>query len=169
MRSERTIRARIFTGVSVFVVGAALTACSGTSGTPKAPDTGAASSSTTQAPAAPTTTAAEAPAAPTTPAGPVETAAQKNARQKAADYLSLTAFSRDGLVDQLVQGDQFAQADAAYGVDAQNADWNAEAVKKAKDYLAISSFSHKGLVDQLVQGDKFTPAQAEAGVTGAGL
>ncbi|HEY3549257.1 MAG TPA: Ltp family lipoprotein [Propionicimonas sp.] len=164
MREHTT---RIFIGASIFVVAAVLTACSGASGSPIAPVTSAASNPTTQA--APATTTAAAPAAPTTPAGPVETAAQKNARQKAADYLNIIAFSHDGLVEQLVQGDQFAQADAVYGVDAQHADWNAEAVKKAKDYLAISSFSHKSLVDQLVQGDKFTPAQAEAGVTGAGL
>ena len=59
-------------------------------------------------------------------------------------------------------------ADATYGVDAQNANWNEQAAKKAAEYLSHGSFSHSGLVDQLVY-EGFTLAQAEYGVSTAGL
>lgn len=156
----------VFGAITVALVGLVLTGCGGPSAGAPAVPAGSTAPSTTSTLASSAPTAATTPAA---PAAPAETAAQKNARQKAAQYLTISAFSRDSLVDQLVQGDHFAQADAEYGVDAQHADWNAQAVAKAKQYLGISSFSHKGLVDQLVQGDRFTPSQAEAGVTGAGL
>lgn len=165
MNRTRPARA-VIAAITAATLGSALTACGGGSvGTPAAPASSTVGSATT----APAVTSSPAATTPAPPAAPAETAAQKNARAKAAQYLTISAFSRDGLVDQLVQGDQFAQADAEYGVDAQHADWNAQAVAKAKQYLGISSFSHKGLVDQLVRGDKFTPSQAEAGVTGAGL
>jgi len=96
-----------------------------------------------------------------------ETTSQANARQKAADYLDMTAFSRKGLIDQLVY-EGFTQADATYGVDALNANWNDQAAKKAADYLQMTSFSHQGLIDQLVY-EGFTQAQAEYGVSTTGL
>jgi len=107
------------------------------------------------------------PAAPTKPAAPRITVAQSNASDKAASYLSFTSFSRDGLIKQL-EFDGFSAADAASGVDAQHADWNAQAVAKAKDYLNLTAFSHSGLVQQL-EYDGFTAAQAEFGVSHAGL
>ncbi|HEY2812882.1 MAG TPA: Ltp family lipoprotein [Acidimicrobiales bacterium] len=96
-----------------------------------------------------------------------ETVSQQNARQKAADYLGFMSFSRKGLIDQLVF-EGFTQDDAAYGADAQNADWNEQAAKKAADYLNEMSFSHSGLIGQLVF-DGFTQAQAEYGVGTTGL
>jgi len=119
------------------------------------------------APAAPASSAPAAPATPAAPAAPKETVSQANAREKAADYLSYTAFSRTGLIKQL-EFEGFSAADATYGTDAQNADWNAEATAKAKDYLSFTSFSHSGLVGQL-EFDGFTAAQAEYGVAQAGL
>jgi hypothetical protein len=95
------------------------------------------------------------------------TVSQKNAVSKAKDYLSYTAFSHDGLVDQLVY-EQFSTADATYGADNSGADWNQQAAKKAKDYMSYSSFSRGGLIDQL-EYDKFTPAQATYGVNAVGL
>ena len=103
----------------------------------------------------------------TAPAAPSETAGQQNAREKAAEYLSNEAFSRSGLIDQL-KFEGFSVADSTYGVDAQNADWNQEAVLKAKDYLSNEAFSHSGLVEQL-EFEGVTASQAEYGVTGAGL
>jgi len=100
-------------------------------------------------------------------AAPAETVSQANAREKAASYLSFSAFSRTGLIKQL-EFDGFSSQDATYGVDKQNADWNAEAVAKAKDYLSFTSFSHSGLVGQL-EFDGFTAAQAEYGVSHNGL
>jgi hypothetical protein len=43
------------------------------------------------------------------------TVSQRNARQKGADYLALTAFSRTGLIEQLVF-EGFTQAQAEFGV-----------------------------------------------------
>lgn len=104
--------------------------------------------------------------APSSPA-PVETVSQRNARQKAADYLNYSAFSRQGLIDQL-EYEKFSEADATYGTDAVGANWNEQAAKKAADYLRYSSFSRQGLIDQLLY-EKFTQEQAEYGVSTTGL
>jgi len=95
------------------------------------------------------------------------TVSQKNALNKAKSYLSYTAFSHDGLVDQLVY-EQFSVADATYGADNVGANWNEQAAKKAKDYMSHSSFSHGGLIDQL-EYEKFTPDQATYGANSVGL
>jgi hypothetical protein len=71
------------------------------------------------------------------------------------------------LIEQL-EYEKFSTADATYGVDAQNADWNAQAARSAKEYLAYSSFSRLSLIDQLVY-EGFTQAQAEYGVSTTGL
>jgi hypothetical protein len=106
-------------------------------------------------------------AAPAPNGGSGETVSQRNARQKAADYLVVSAFSRSGLIDQLVfEGS--SQGDATYGVDAVKANWNEQAAKKAADYLQLSSFSRSGLIEQLVF-EGFTQAQAEYGVSTTGL
>ncbi|MCL2737152.1 MAG: Ltp family lipoprotein, partial [Propionibacteriaceae bacterium] len=96
-----------------------------------------------------------------------ETTSQKQAVRKAASYLKTSAFSRQGLIDQLVF-EGFSNEDAIYGVDAQNADWSAQAAKKAESYLEITAFSRQGLIDQLIFED-FTQEQAEYGVAQAGL
>jgi len=95
------------------------------------------------------------------------TVSQKNALNKAKSYLSYTAFSHDGLIDQL-EYEQFSTADATYGADNVGADWNEQAAKKAKSYMSYSSFSRGGLIDQL-EYDKFTPDQATYGVNAVGL
>jgi hypothetical protein len=96
-----------------------------------------------------------------------ETSAQKNAREKAADYLAYSAFSRRGLIQQL-KFEGFDVKDAKYAADAVGADWNKQAAGKAKEYLELDSYSHDGLVEQL-KFDGFTAKQAEYGVTKAGL
>jgi hypothetical protein len=92
---------------------------------------------------------------------------QRNARQKAAEYLDYTSFSRSGLIEQ-VEYEGFTQEDAAYGVDALNVDWNEQAAKKAAEYLDYTSFSRSGLIEQ-VEYEGFTRAQAEYGVGTTGL
>ncbi|MEY4743808.1 MAG: hypothetical protein RIR34_1147 [Actinomycetota bacterium] len=77
-----------------------------------------------------------------------ETLSEKNSRQKADDYLAYQAFSRKGLISQLVY-EGFSKEDAAYGADAVKADWNEQAKLKAESYLSTQSFSAKGLADQL--------------------
>jgi len=140
-----------------------------------APSSSASSSRASSAPAAPSSAPAppapsSAPASPPPPPPPAasaETVSQQNAVRKAKDYLDLTAFSRSGLIKQ-VQFDGFSAADATYGVDKLNADWNEEAAKKAKDYLALTSFSRASLIKQL-QFDGFTTQQATYGAQKAGL
>ena len=98
---------------------------------------------------------------------PKETAGQANARAKGEEYLSISAFSRKGLVKQL-KFEGFSKKEAKYGADAQNANWKEQAALKAEEYLDISAFSGPGLIRQLMF-DGFTRKQAEYGVKQAGL
>lgn len=96
-----------------------------------------------------------------------ETASQTSARRKAADYLDLSGFSRSGLIAQ-VEYEGFSTADATYGTDAQNADWNHQAARKAEDYMELSGFSRSGMIEQLMY-EGFTRPQAEYGADSVGL
>lgn len=96
----------------------------------------------------------------------IETISQKNAVKKAKSYLGYSAFSHGGLTDQL-KYEQFSQADAIYGANNSNANWNNQAIKKAKSYLDTSAFSYNGLIEQL-KYDKFTEAQAKYGADNCG-
>jgi len=82
-------------------------------------------------------------------------------------------FSRAGLIKQLSSsyGAGFSLEDATYGVDALNADWNAQAVRAAKQYLDTQPFSRDALIKQLSSsyGAQFTYDEAVFGVNGAGL
>ena len=91
---------------------------------------------------------------------------KKNALSKAYDYLSYTAFSYSGLINQLVF-EQFSDEDATYAADNCGADWNEQAAKKAQDYLDYSSFSRDGLIDQL-KFEGFTSEQADYAATAVG-
>jgi hypothetical protein len=86
--------------------------------------------------------------------------------------LNFTAFSRQGLIDQLSSsyGEGYPVQDATIAVDSLNVDWNAEAVKSAKSYLKLTPFSCNGLIQQLDSpyGGKFTVAQATYGAQQAG-
>jgi len=93
------------------------------------------------------------------------TAGQRNALRKANSYLSISAFSKSGLKDQL-KFDHFSSSDARWAVNHVHVSWNAQAVKKAKSYLSISSFSRQGLIEQL-EFDGFTHSQAVHGVNRA--
>lgn len=95
------------------------------------------------------------------------TVSQINALAKAKQYLSVMAFSYNGLIQQL-EYDQFSNADAKYGVDNCGADWNEQAAKKAKNYMNTMAFSRGGLIDQL-KFDGFTEAQAKYGADAVGL
>ncbi len=100
------------------------------------------------------------------------TGPQKNAVRAAQSYLSISAFSRDGLIEQLSSqaGNGFNINDAIKAVDSLNVDWNLEAVKSAKQYLQMMGFSCSGLVQQLSSraGAKFTEKQAIFGAQRAG-
>ncbi len=102
-----------------------------------------------------------------TEAASAESTAQANAREKASEYLQVSAFSRMGLIKQL-EFEGFSKANATYGVDKQNVNWNKQAEKKAQQYLDLSSFSRSGLIKQL-EFEGFTSAQARHGVSAVGL
>jgi len=129
----------------------------------------AAGAPTTQPTVAPTAKASPSPIA---PPAPTLTNQQQNAAKSARSYLNFTAFSRQGLIDQLssAYGDKYAVQDATIAVDSLNVDWNAEAVQSAKSYLKFTAFSCQGLIDQLDSpyGEKFTVAQATYGAQQAG-
>lgn len=113
------------------------------------------------------TTVAPALQAPTTAAAPSMTVSQQNALESAESYLNYTAFSRQGLIDQL-EFEKFSTADATWAVDQLTTDWNEQAALSAQSYLDYSSFSRQGLIDQLIF-ENFTPEQATYGVNQVGL
>src|SRR5437763_2443122 len=90
------------------------------------------------------------------------TPGQRNALSKAKDYLSISAFPKSGLADQL-KFDGFTRSQARWAVNHVRVSWRHQAVKKAKDYLSITSFSRRGLIGQL-EFDGFTRRQARYGV-----
>lgn len=100
------------------------------------------------------------------------TMAQENAVRSARQYISISGFSRAGLIRQLSAdtGDGYDVGDATMAVDSMNIDWNAEAVRSAKQYLSMSGFSCKGLIRQLSSsaGDGYTESQAIYGAKQAG-
>jgi hypothetical protein len=100
------------------------------------------------------------------------TGPQFNAVRSAEQYISMSGFSRSGLIQQLSSdaGDGYNIADATVAVDSLNIDWNKEAVRSAKQYLSMSGFSCKGLIDQLSSsaGDGYTVGQATYGAKQAG-
>ena len=79
------------------------------------------------------------------------TGPQNNAVRSANQYLSMTGFSRNGLIHQLSSdaGEGFDVSDATIAVDSMNIDWNQQAVRSAKQYLNMMGFSCKGLIKQL--------------------
>lgn len=100
------------------------------------------------------------------------TGPQQNAVRSAQSYLSMTAFSRDGLIRQLSSsfGDGYEVADATVALDSLSVDWNAQAERSARQYLQMMGFSCQGLIQQLSSsaGELFTMEQATHGARAAG-
>lgn len=94
------------------------------------------------------------------------TMGEKNALNTAYNYLEYTAFSYNGLIEQL-EFEGYTHSEAVYGADNCGADWNEQAEKMAKQYLDYSSFSKQGLIDQL-EFEGFTHSQAVHGVEANG-
>jgi hypothetical protein len=122
---------------------------------------------TTSKPAPPTTSAP-----PTSPAPPRATVSQANAAKAAQGYLKFSAFSCQGLIDQLIY-EQYSAADAQYGANATGvctdpAVSQANAAKAAQQYLKSSAFSCQELIDQLIY-EQYSAADALYGATSTGL
>ncbi len=94
------------------------------------------------------------------------TIGQKNALRSAQEYISMSAFSRDGLVEQL-EYEAYSHDDAVYGVDNCGADWDEQAAKSAEEYLSMTAFSRDELIEQL-EYEGFTHEQALYGVEAIG-
>ena len=92
----------------------------------------------------------------------VVTSGMLNALKQADSYLSHSAFSRSGLIDQLVYHG-YTRDEAIYAVNTCGADWEEQAALKAASYLSHSAFSKKELIEQL-EYEGFTHAQAVHGV-----
>jgi hypothetical protein len=119
--------------------------------------------------------ASSAPAAAPANTKPAGTVSELEALTAAENYLSDgQGFSRQGLIDQLDSsfGNSFSVADATWGVDHSDANWDAQAVDCAKGYMSDGQgFSRQGLIQQMTSayGNKFTEAQAEYAATAVGL
>jgi hypothetical protein len=87
---------------------------------------------------------------------------KEGALAKAHSYLSYTAFSYSGLVDQL-EYEGFSTYEAEYGADNCGAIWKDQALEKALSYLETSAFSYSGLREQL-EFEGFTSDEAKYGV-----
>lgn len=100
------------------------------------------------------------------------TAPQINAVRSAEQYLRMTGFSKNGLIQQLSSdaGEGYSVSDATAAVESLSVDWNENAARSAKQYLSMSGFSCKGLIEQLSSsaGEKFTVDQATYGARQAG-
>lgn len=100
------------------------------------------------------------------------TGPQINAQRSAEQYLSMSGFSRAGLIEQLSSsaGEGYDITDATVAVDSLNADWNKQAARSAQQYLDMMGFSCSGLIDQLSSnaGEKYTASQARFGAEQAG-
>lgn len=94
------------------------------------------------------------------------TLGEKNALNSAKNYLSIMAFSKQGLIKQL-EYEGYSEKEAQYGADNCGANWNEQASKMAKQYLDMMSFSKSGLIEQL-KYEGFTTAQAEYGAKSVG-
>jgi hypothetical protein len=97
---------------------------------------------------------------------------QKSAVAEANQYLSTSAFSKQGLIDQLdsPDGGGYSVNDATVAVDSLTTNWNTEAVQAAKEYLQTGPFSCNDLIQQLdsPDGGEFTVAQATYGAQQSG-
>lgn len=94
------------------------------------------------------------------------TMGESNALKKAESYLSISAFSKSSLKEQLMYS-KFTESEADYAVEHCGADWNEQALKKAESYLSHSAFSASGLKGQL-EYEGFTAEEATYGVEHCG-
>ena len=90
------------------------------------------------------------------------TRSEENAIRSAESYLSFSAFSRSGLIEQL-EFEGFTNAEATLAVDYLDVEWNRQAALSAESYLDFSAFSRSGLIEQL-KFEGFTSDQATRGV-----
>lgn len=118
--------------------------------------------------APPTTTAQppveQEPTTTTEPAAEAEVPVEyHNALRTAESYLDFTAFSQQGLVEQL-EYEQYSTEAAQWAVEHVDVDWNEQAALSAGQYLDFQAFSEGGLRDQL-DYEGFTPDQIDFAIS----
>lgn len=86
---------------------------------------------------------------------------EQNALRSATSYLSFSAFSHSGLIEQL-EFEGYSNTEATYAADRCGANWCEQAAKSASSYLKVSAFSQEGLIKQLLY-EGFTQTQATFG------
>ena len=94
------------------------------------------------------------------------TADQRAALERAYSYLKTSAFSQNGLTEQL-EYEGYSHDVAAYAAQYCGADWNEQAILKAKSYIRTSGFSYEGLKEQL-EYEGFTSSEALYGADNCG-
>ncbi|OLT46945.1 hypothetical protein BJF85_00285 [Saccharomonospora sp. CUA-673] len=91
----------------------------------------------------------------------------QQAVRSAESYLEFSAFSKEGLIQQLSSpaGEGYPKDVAIQAVDTLDVDWNEQAAESAQNYLEYSAFSCTGLIQQLSSsaGEQFTEEQATYG------
>ena len=70
-------------------------------------------------------------------------------------------FSKEKLVEQLINIEKFTQEEADYAIEQGNFDWKEEAVKKAEFYANGGKITKEKLLEKLVVYRKFTQEEAE--------
>jgi hypothetical protein len=94
------------------------------------------------------------------------TLGERNALSSAKQYLSYSAFSKGGLIEQLEYED-YSPKEIDYAMSQISVDWNHQAALTAETYLEYSAFSRSGLIEQL-EYEGFTRSQAEYGANAVG-
>lgn len=87
---------------------------------------------------------------------------EQQALDKAQSYIDYSAFSKEGLYEQL-KFEGFTKKEARFAVNHIGVSWKKQAVLKGEQYLDYSSFSKQGLYNQLIF-EKFTSKQAQYAV-----
>lgn len=85
----------------------------------------------------------------------------------AAKSLQKYRYSKEKLVEQLINVALFTQKEADYAVEQVNFDWKENAVKEAESYVNSGKISKEKLLEILVEKRKFTQEEAEYAIDNA--
>ena len=85
----------------------------------------------------------------------------------AAKSLQKYRYSKEKLVEQLINVALFTQEEADYAVEQVNFDWKENAVKEAESYVNGGKISKEKLLELLVEKRKFTQEEAEYAIENA--
>ena len=81
--------------------------------------------------------------------GPKATNEQLQAAKRAREYIKVSAFSKNGLREQL-KYEEFSDDAIQYALDNLIVNWNEQALKKANEYMNVNGFSEEDLSNQLL-------------------